>query len=72
MFPNIVRFNVMVQHTAISTDPAYEVVLTEHDSAFAVYFYDEWDGPSLTDPGFIVVGDKIMTWTISPLGKCSS
>ena len=59
-----------VDHTAGSTDDAYQVRVQGGDPGFDILWSERTpgDGPATTDPELTVTGDRSWEYTADPLG----
>ncbi len=67
--PNIVRFNVTVQHASSSNAPAYSVSLTDGSSQLGILWGSDLVGPGISDPALTISNNFIWTWYEATLGK---
>ena len=69
VLPNIIRFTTTVSHDAGSYGSAYDVKMNDGSYKFDVFFGDQMTGPAIGSPGFQIIADKIMVWTLNSLGR---
>ena len=70
MLPNIVRFNISVQHDGASNAPAYDVKLKDGSKFLGIRWTSDRIGPGPTDPELSIYNDgTTWTWSETWLGK---